>query len=63
MKKLNAFFLSILLLTFSVTMNPIEQSHATSSIEEKAMLKKQLVENAITDALDTVADEKSFKKT
>ena len=62
MKKLNAFFLGILLLTFSVTMNPLEQSYAISPIEEKATLKKQLVENTIIDALDTVADEKSVKK-
>lgn len=43
-------------------MNPLEQSYAISPIEEKATLKKQLVENAIMDALDTVADEKSVKK-
>ena len=61
MRKLNAFFLSILLLTFSVTMNPLEQSFAEISMEE-AVLKKQLVENAIVDAFDTVADKKSMKK-
>lgn len=61
-KKLNAFFLGILLLAFSATTNPLEQSYAISPIEEQATLKKQLVENSIIDALDTVADEKSVKK-
>ena len=62
MKKLNGFFLGVLLLTFSLTMNPPDQSYAILSIEEKAALKKQLVENAIVDALDSVADEKTVKK-
>ena len=62
MKKINAIFLGILLLTFSVTLNPIDQSYATSSIEDEASLKKQLVEDTIIDALDTIADDKSFKK-
>ncbi len=61
MKKLNAIFLGILLLTFSVTMNPFEESHATS-LEEEATEKKQQVEEAIANALEEVVDEKSVKK-
>jgi len=62
MKKTNAIFLGILLLTFSVTASPIEQSFATSPIKDEAILKKQLAENAITNTLDIVADDKLFKK-
>jgi hypothetical protein len=62
MKKLSAFFLGVLLLTFSSTLNSIEPSFADLGFEEKAILKKEIVENAIANALDTVADEKSAKK-
>lgn len=62
MRKLNAFFLGILLLIFSIVIYPLEQSYAVSPIEEKATLKKLLVESAINDALETIADEKTFKK-
>lgn len=43
-------------------MNPPVQSYAASPIEEKATLKKELVENAIISALDTTVDEKLVKK-
>ncbi|MCV0430284.1 tetratricopeptide repeat protein [Nitrosopumilus sp.] len=62
MKKLSAVFLGILLITFSLTLNPMELSYAISPLEEKAILKKELVENSIADILDMVADEKSVKK-